>query len=67
MKSNNIKVYQKMSSDELNKEIKVLQEGLFKLRFQKVVEETRDTSKIKKAKRQIAQIKTVLRLQEVQK
>jgi len=67
VKSNNMKLYQKMSAEELEKEAKNLQESLLKLRFKKVVEDVKDTSQAKKAKKQIAQIKTILRQQELQK
>lgn len=66
MKSNNINVYKKMSVQDLEKELKALQETVFKLRFKKVVEEIKDTTQSKKARKQIAQIKTLLRQQATQ-
>lgn len=67
MKSNNFKVYEKMSGEELNKELKNLQEALLKIRFKKVVEENVDTSQSRKTRKQIAQINTILRNRETKK
>ncbi len=55
-----------MSVQDLEKELKALQETVFKLRFKKVVEEIKDTTQSKKARKQIAQIKTLLRQQATQ-
>jgi len=67
VKSNNFKVYEKMSGEELNKELKNLQEALLKIRFKKVVEENVDTSQSRKTRKQIAQINTILRNRETKK
>lgn len=50
----------KMSEAELNKELGNCQQSLFKMKFQKVVEEIADITVIRKTKRKIAQIKTIL-------
>lgn len=50
----------KMSDVELAKELKEAQDNLFKLRFKKVIDEMNDKSQIKKSKRKIARIKTIL-------
>ncbi len=65
-----LKALQGKSSGELQKELKATNEALYKMRFQKVVEEKSDTSQFKKLRVKIAQIKTLLRsleLQEAQK
>lgn len=62
-----IKELRKLSAAELEKTLKSTQESLFKLRFQKVVEDVTDTTQIKKNKRKIAQIKTLMTEQELQK
>ncbi|WP_372368571.1 50S ribosomal protein L29 [Candidatus Uabimicrobium sp. HlEnr_7] len=50
----------KLSEEELKKELDEAREGLLKLRFQKVVDEMNDTSVIRKTRRKIARIKTIL-------
>lgn len=50
----------KLSDEELKKELEEAREGLLKLRFQKVVDEMNDTSVIRKTRRKIARIKTLL-------
>ena len=59
--------FSKMSESELKKEWTNAQEALFKLRFQKVVEEVTDITVIRKNKRKIARINTILRLREIKK
>lgn len=55
-----------MTDNELQKELESCQESLFKYRFQKVVEEVSDTNVIRKAKRKIAQIKTLVHLRKLE-
>lgn len=62
-----LKTLQNKSSEELLKELKAIQESLFKLRFQKSVEETMDTSQFRKARVKVAQINTLLRQMELAK
>lgn len=56
-----------MSDNELQKELASSKEALFKLNFQKVVDEFTNTSLLSKAKRKIAKIETLLRLREIEK
>jgi large subunit ribosomal protein L29 len=60
MESKKIKELWKMADSELQKELNACQETLLKLRFQKVVEEASDNSIIRKTRRKIARIKTIL-------
>ncbi len=55
----------KLSDSELAKELKTVQESLYKLRFQKVVDEMVDTSVIRKARKKIARVKTIQREREL--
>ena len=57
----------KLSNEDLQKDLASCQEALLKLRFQKVVEEVADTTIIRKTKKKIARIKTILRLRELGK
>lgn len=57
----------KLSDGELEKELGVCRETLYKCRFQKVVEEIADVTMIRKTKRRIARIKTILSQHKVQK
>lgn len=66
MKSNNIQTLRKLSVSEMEKELKAAEETIFKLRFQKVVEEVGDTSQIRKTKKKIAQLQTLLQAQPKQ-
>lgn len=50
----------KLSDGELEKELGSCREGLYKFRFQKVVEEIADVTMIRRTKRRIARIKTML-------
>lgn len=60
-----LKTLQSKSHEELLKELKATQEATFKLRFQKSVEETMDTSQFRKSRVKIAQINTLLRQMEL--
>ena len=60
-----IRELRKLSTVELEKDLKSTQEALLKLRFKKVVDEVTDTTQIRKAKRKIARIKTLLRENEL--
>jgi len=51
----------KLSSDDLRAREKELREELFNLRFQKETGELGDTSRMKKAKRELARVLTVLK------
>ena len=62
MKINKIK---EMSSPELEKELGELKNELFKLRFSLATNGLEDPTKIKKVKKDIARIKTVLRQREM--
>ena len=48
------------TTDKLSGNVLVLKKELFNLRFQKVTGEMTDTSRMKKARREIARIKTEL-------
>jgi len=61
-----LKALKGKAKEELVKELKQAQEAVYKLRFQKVVEETMDTSQFRKIRVKIAQIKTLLRQMELQ-
>ena len=56
-----VKELRKLSGNELQKELKSAQESLLKLRFQKVVDEVTDTTQLKKNRKAVAQIKTILK------
>ena len=60
-----VKEIRKLSDGELQKELKSAQESLLKLRFQKVVDEVTDTTQLKKNRRAVAQMKTILREREL--
>lgn len=62
-----IKDLRKLSDTELEKELKSVQDALLKLRFQKVVDEVTDTTQINKKRREVAQIKTLLKERALQK
>lgn len=55
----------KLSESELEKELATAQESQMKLRFQRAVEENKDTSVMKKTRRKIARIKTLLHQQRL--
>ncbi|MBN1763822.1 MAG: 50S ribosomal protein L29 [Sedimentisphaerales bacterium] len=50
-----------MNPDELEEELESLERRLFEIRTQAVTEKLEDPSRLKKAKRDIARIKTVIR------
>jgi ribosomal protein L29 len=54
-----------MSTQGLLVELKNHQEALFKLKFQKIVEEFKDVTQLKKTKRSIAVILTLLKQMEL--
>jgi large subunit ribosomal protein L29 len=58
--------YRNMSPEELASTLKDVQKHLFDLRFQSATDRLETPSEIRKARRDIARIKTVQRLKEVQ-
>jgi large subunit ribosomal protein L29 len=54
-----------MTQEELLKELSELKSELFKLRFQLVTNQLENPMKLKDVKKQIAQIKTVIREREI--
>lgn len=54
-----------MSDEELRKKLDELYKELLSLRFQKAIMQLKDTSRIKKVRRDIARIKTILREREL--
>ena len=63
MKANEIR---KMASSDLEKELVELKSELFKLRFQSAANGLDNPMKIRKTKRDIAKIKTILKERELQ-
>lgn len=63
MKINKIR---EMSSPELENEVKELKNELFKLKFSLATNGLQDTSKIKKVKKDIARIKTIITERKIQ-
>lgn len=59
------KNYREMPDDELRKELDKLVKGLFNLRFRKVTDVVENPAEFKKHRREIAQIKTILRAREI--
>jgi large subunit ribosomal protein L29 len=55
-----------MSSEELTAKERELREQLFKLRFQKSIGQLDNALKIRETRRDIARVKTVLRLRRAQ-
>ena len=55
------------SDDQLELALKEAQEGLFRLRVQSETERLEGPSEIVKAKREIARIKTILRLRQIER
>jgi large subunit ribosomal protein L29 len=55
-----------MSAEELTAKERELQEQLFKLRFQKSIGQLDNALKIRETRRDIARVKTVLRLKRAQ-
>jgi len=62
MKANEVR---EMSQEQLQLTLKDLQDGLFRLRFQATTEKLEAPSEIRKAKRDIARVKTILREREL--
>lgn len=62
MKANN---YKELSQVELNKELSDLKSELFKLRFQAATNQLQNPMQLKVVKKNIARVKTVLRVQEI--
>jgi ribosomal protein L29 len=60
MEAKKVKDLWKLSDAELTKELGNAQQSLFKMKFQKAVEEITDITVIGKTKRKIARIKTIL-------
>ncbi len=52
------------SVEELTEELSNLQESLFNQRFRNILGQLEDTSQLKKIRRDIARIKTILRARE---
>jgi large subunit ribosomal protein L29 len=59
--------YRGMSDEQLSLSLKDLVKNLFHLRFQSATERLETPSEIRKAKREIARIKTIQRERELQK
>jgi large subunit ribosomal protein L29 len=59
--------YRGMSDEQLSLSLKDLVKNLFHLRFQSATERLETPSEIRKAKREIARIKTIQRQRELQK
>ena len=57
--------YRNMSLDELANTLKGVQKNLFDLRFQSATDRLETPSQIRKARREIARIKTVQRQREI--
>ena len=57
--------YRNMSPDELANTLKGVQKNLFDLRFQSATDRLETPSQIRKARREIARIKTVQRQREI--
>jgi len=54
------------SNEELQENLKELKESLFGLRFQQILGQLEDVTQLKKAKKDIARIQTVLKERELQ-
>ena len=59
--------YRGMSDEQLSLSLKDLVKNLFHLRFQSATERLETPSEIRKAKREIARLKTIQRERELQK
>lgn len=55
------------SIDELNKQVNEMQEDLFRLKFKKAIGQLEQTATLKRTKRNIAKIKTILKERETAK
>jgi large subunit ribosomal protein L29 len=67
MATETMKEFRKMAVDELKEREQQLRSELFKDRTSGATEKVKDTSKSKKAKKDIARILTILREQEMKK
>jgi large subunit ribosomal protein L29 len=67
MATESLKEFRKMAGDELAQRETELRTELFKLRTGEATEKTKDTSKFRKIKKDIARIQTIRREQESQK
>jgi large subunit ribosomal protein L29 len=67
MATDTLKEFRKMPGDELAQREQELRSELFKLRTGEVTEKTKDTSKFKKIKKDIARIQTIRRETENKK
>ena len=61
------KEYREKDDDTLKRELSALQRKHFDLRTQQVVEKLEDPSQLKKTKRDIARLKTLMRERELSK
>jgi len=61
MGTNNLKEIRKLSVEKLNTRLKECYESMTNMRFQKVLGDLEYPQKIKAVKKEIAQIKTILR------
>lgn len=59
--------YRQMSEEQLSLNLKDLEKNLFHLRFQSATERLETPSEIRKAKKDIARIKTIQRLRDLEK
>ena len=62
---NNLKEIKKLSITKLNSRLEDCYESMANMRFQKVLGDLEHPQKIRQAKKEIAQIKTILREQEL--
>lgn len=60
-----IKAARKRDTESLNKELSDLQRHMFDLRAQSVTEKLEDPSQIRKSRRHVARLKTLLREREL--
>lgn len=63
-KNSSLTEYKKMSLENLRKELQKNKEALYKIKFQKTVEEFKDVTQIRKMKCKIAQILTLITQKE---
>ncbi len=66
-KTKTAKEIRQQNTEDLEKELEGLVEGLFKLRFRKVTDVVENPAEFKKSRRHIARIKTVLRERELKR
>ena len=59
--------YRQRTDEELKEELRTLEEEKLNLRFQKVIGQLENTSRITQVKRNIARILTILRERELEK